>query len=318
MLFLFFALLIALGLIQYWGSAGPVHADGWFAALRRRLEAAKLPAALRGPLAVLGPPLLLVIALGIIGDAFLSLPALAAHVLALLYSFGRGDYHGLVARYREYCRAGNFDGARLFARQELSGGAADACPADPESLHHWAKARIAYLGFERWFGPVFWFILIGTLASSALGAAAAVAYRLLRLYATDATAPPLTSQAPLLAPKAPEGMLQQALHYADWIPARLLVLTFALTGDWMGSREQVARALRDAKADNGALLSEAAHAALGLKAAAPAPDSPDGPNSGGSDAFAQISDWETSELQALLRRSMVAWVALLAAVVILG
>ena len=304
MTFLFLALVIALGLIQYWGSAGPVHSDGWFHRWCQRLGATKLAPSLRLGLAVLGPPLLLVGLLHFIDGWVLSLPSLAAQVLVLLYSFGRGDYHGLVARYRGHCRSGDFEGAYLFARQELAGGAAivegkgeaeteKEKSGGPEHLHHWVKERFAYLGFERWFGPVFWFIL--------LGAPGALAYRLLHLYGAAA------------ADAGERLRAAKILHIADWVPARLLVLSFALTGDWMGSREQVARALRDWEADNAAQLNAAAHAALGLKAAVTPTDA-----AGGEEAFAQISDWETGELQGLLRRSMVAWVALLAAVVVLG
>ncbi len=34
----FLALLIALGLLQYWGSAGPVHRDDWFKDLVARFN----------------------------------------------------------------------------------------------------------------------------------------------------------------------------------------------------------------------------------------------------------------------------------------
>lgn len=287
----FLALVIALGLLQYWGSAGPVHRDDWFRELVHRFEGSGLGRALQVALAVLLPALLVFWLLDFVEGWWLGLVPLAISVLVLLYSFGRGDFEALVEQYREHCREGDFEGAFLFAQQQMSAGCGEECPSGAEKLHRWVKTRICYLGFERWFGVMFYFVL--------LGAAGALAYRLLLLYRSD------TEQ------EETQRMLDTVQYWVDWLPSRLLVFTFALTGDWVGSREQLAASLVDTESATGTLLVDAAHASLGLKTTVFSGDG------GDTQALAEVSDWEVGQLQGLLSRSAVAWVVVLALLVLL-
>lgn len=287
----FLALVIALGLLQYWGSAGPVHRDDWFRDLVQKIAGSGLMAELQLAFSVLVPALLVFWLLGFFEGWLLGLVPLAISVVVLLYSFGRGDFEALVEQYREHCRAGDFEGALLFAQQNMMVGFAKDCPADPEHLHRWVKERICYLGFERWFGVMFYFVLFG--------AAGALAYRLLLLYRQEMDDPER------------QRMLDTVQYWVDWLPARLLVFAFALTGDWVGSREQLSASLADTTSETGDVLADAAHASLGLKATVFSEDSRD------VDAFAEVSDWEVGQLQSLLSRSAVAWVVVLALLVLL-
>jgi membrane protein required for beta-lactamase induction len=99
-------------------------------------------------------------------------------------------------------------------------------------------------------------------------------------------------------------------HFVDWVPARLLVFAFALTGDWVGSREQVMTSLQDTTTANSEVIADAAHAALGLKATVFSDSNRD------TDAFAEVGEWEITQLQSLLRRSAVAWVVVLSLLVL--
>lgn len=287
----FLALVIALGLLQYWGSAGPVHRDDWFRDLVQRFEGSGLATGLQVALAVLLPALLVFWLLDFVEGWALGLVPLALSVLVLLYSFGRGDFEALVEQYREHCRQGDFEGAFLFAQQQMSAGCSEDCPGGAEKLHRWAKKRICYLGFERWFGVMFYFVL--------LGAGGALAYRLLLLYRSD------TEQ------EDTQRLLDKVQYWVDWLPSRLLVFTFALTGDWVGSREQLAASLADTESPTGTLLVDAAHASLGLKTTVFSGEG------GDAQALAEVSDWEVGQVQGLLSRSAVAWVVVLALLVLL-
>ena len=287
----FIALIIALALLQYWGSASPVHHDDWFAETVKTVAGWGMMPELQLAVAVLGPALLLYWVESWLAGWFFGLPMIALMALVLLYSFGRGDFEALVNRYREYSRQADFQGAYLFAQEELERpGEAEGCPSSPEHLHRWMKQRIIYAGFERWFGVIFYFAL--------LGAPAALAYRLLQLYC-EYTEDPVQ-----------KSMVHRIDYWVDWLPSRLLILAFAVTGDWVGSREQVMTSIQDLETPTGEVLSDAAHAALGLKATVYAPDS------GDNTAFAEISDWEVGELQSLLSRSAVAWVVVLSVLVL--
>jgi AmpE protein len=287
----FLALIIALGLLQYWGSAGPVHRDEWYRDLVAKFSGSGLVRELQVALAVLVPAVLLFWLLDFVEGWALGLVPLAISVVVLLYSFGRGNFEALVEQYREHCREGDFEGAFLFAQQQMGAGCSKQCPSGAEQLHRWAKERICYLGFERWFGVMFYFLLFG--------AAGALAYRLLMLYRQD------TEDAETLQ------ILDRVQYWVDWIPSRLLVFAFALTGDWMGSREQLSASLGDTTSATSDVLADAAHASLGLKTTVFSGDS------GDNQAFAEVSDWEVAQIQSLLSRSAVAWVLVLALLVLL-
>jgi len=86
----------------------------------------------------------------------------------------------------------------------------------------------------------------------------------------------------------------RALHYADWAPARLLALTFAITGDFVAATRAFARA--DEAAPE--VLGETARRALGTAAAAPGA------------AAMQLAP-ELAALEQLVARSVGAWLVVL-------
>lgn len=285
----FLALIISLALLQHWGSAGPLHQDDWFAELRRILAGSGLGADLQLLSAVVLPALLLFWLQSLIQGWLFGLVGLAMLVVVLLYSFGRKEFEGLVNRYRESIAQGDFEAAYLFAREELLASPDEECPSSPEQLHRWVKQRICYLGYERWFAVIFYFAV--------LGAPLALAYRLLHLYSEHCE-------------EEQRQKVQKVLYFVDWVPARFLVFAFALTGDWVGSREQVMASVQDTETEAGGVIADAAHAALGLKATVFSSDN------GDTTAFAEISAWEIGELQSLLSRSAVAWVVTLSLLVL--
>ena len=97
----------------------------------------------------------------------------------------------------------------------------------------------------------------------------------------------------------------------NWSPVAATLATFALTGDWVGSREQLAASLSDTESPTGAVLVDAAHASLGLKTTVFSAEG------GDAQALAEVSDWEVGQVQGLLSRSAVAWVVVLALLVLL-
>jgi AmpE protein len=286
----FLALIIALTLLQYWGSASPVHTDDWFYKLLGTLAGWGLSATLQFAVAVLLPALLVLWVQSLVAGMLFGAISLALMVFVLLYGFGRGDFEALVGQYREYCQRGDFEAAYLFAREEIPGEIEEKCSGSPEQLHRWMKEQICYMGFERWFGVIFYFAI--------LGPAGALAYRLLHLYSELDDSP------------VPAEMVARVRYFVDWIPARLLVFAFALTGDWVGSREQVMTSLQDTTTANSAVIADAAHAALGLKATVFSD------SNGDTEAFAEVGEWEINQLQSLLRRSAVAWVVVLSLLVL--
>jgi AmpE protein len=282
----FIALILALIFIQYWGSAQLLHRDEWFQSLRARLAGSGVSSSIELAIAVLVPALLLFWLLDQTGSWLFGLPGLAISVLVLLYSFGRGDYEEAMSGYRRHCQEGDFEGAFLMTRQLFPCQHCDVEAEDAEHLHRWMKRRLLYMGFERWFAVIFYFALFG--------AAGALLYRLAQL-----------------AGEADENdsLQGQLLHVLDWLPTRLLVFSYTLTGDYMGSREQMMSSLRDIETSSDEVIADSAHAALGLKSTVFT-------DNGDVEAFAQVSDWEMGQLHSLMSRSAVAWVVVISLIVV--
>lgn len=277
----FLAFIIAFAVRQLWGSQEWLHRDSWWLDWQRRAAGLGLGPWLQLLLTAGLPALLAVLVLDLLQPLLFGLLWIAAAVLLLLYAFGRGDFHALVARYRDYCERGNGEGAWLFAREEL--GVEVAKDNDPQrplfDLHQQVQVSLLYDGFQRWFAVVFFFFL--------LGPAAALAYRLLQLYRET----------------NPVGPVLRVLFVLDWLPARVLAATFVLAGDFVRSRDTLVAMLGDTQADTGQLLQ-----AVGIAAAAP----------GERDAPLSQAAENAEVLSGLLRRSGIAWVLALAVVAILG
>ncbi|MHA7816684.1 MAG: regulatory signaling modulator protein AmpE [Pseudohaliea sp.] len=263
----FLALIIALALQQFAGPHAPWHRDGWFAGWWQWLEARGASPVLTATAAVLVPALAALWLLAVIEGWLFGLAGLAAAVLLLLYALGRGDFNGLVADLRAHCAAGDGEAAWLTAvaalpRLEAEGDGGGRSP-DEELL-----AALLYEACQRWYAPVFFFVLAGP--------AAALAYRLLQ-FAASRSAP-----------------ARRVLFFADWAPARLLALTFAVTGDFVA----VSRAPGGAEEPAGSVLAATARRALGAAAASPGA------------AAARLAA-ELGALERLLARSAGAWLIVL-------
>ena len=83
---------------------------------------------------------------------------------------------------------------------------------------------------------------------------------------------------------------------ADWLPARLLALTFALAGDFVGSRKVLAEMFPGSGFTAGDILSDVSRSAVGVV-----------PNAAYGGDFALAAAAESRELGALLVRSGACW-----------
>ena len=197
--------IIAVGLFALLGGGGPLHDDRRFYALSRRVDAVELD--LWPSLALrVGAPLLAGAVVLWVLEAFLGGFAEALVGTALLYfSLGRGDYPTELQRFLARARVGDEEGAAML----LSEPPADR---DPEEARGQRALRdFAHRGFARWFPPVLYFWLLGPLG--------AAAYRLVELANADS-----------------DGRFDAAQRLLDWLPSRVLLLTYCVLGDFERSR----------------------------------------------------------------------------------
>jgi len=279
----FLAAVIALGLMQLWGSGGPVQRDAWFRRWCAQVAATGMGSGAALLASVAAPVVLAALVLDGLSSVLFGLPWIAAAAVLLLYAFGRRDLDELMARYRNYCRGGDFQAAWLAIGSELERGPPGEPPAGVHEAHARMQRAFLYEACQRWFAVLLYFLL--------LGPAGALAYRLLHL----------------AAPGAGESA-GRALYYADWLPGRLLAATFTLTGDFVRSREAFAGTLRQASMDTSTALGTVAAAALDTA-----------PDAGlGGEALAAAAERDNAALADLLRRSAVCWVAALCVLVLVG
>lgn len=280
------AVLIALGLLHFIPELARWRRYGWFRSWVARLG--ELSGASRILLTLLLPVLACLLVAGLLhslplGDLWWLLFALAV----LLYSLGPRE---LETDLRAVAAAD--DAARRHAAAQALGESGQSLPWDGPALVQAA----AYAALRRRFGVLLWFFI--------LGPAGALLYRLAQQLGRDERLP--------LDPGSRAGARYVA-NALDWVPAHLLVFTLALVGHWdavIGAWRQWNRQAGRAGwygAEPGFL---GAAAAADLQAEVV-----------GGDGYAQDSHEPQVELQRIghtLLRALVAWLAVIALIVLTG
>ncbi|MDQ2078298.1 regulatory signaling modulator protein AmpE [Marinimicrobium sp. ABcell2] len=209
----FLSLIVALALVQWWGSGAPLQRDGWFFAWMDRLQGVealnKVPGAY-SLTAILVPCLTLwLLTWGLV--AWLSpIWVFFIAVPVLLYSFGRGDFSAAVKAYLVACKREDSVAASQLL-EELRGGVTHGTDADAEdwqTLNQQALAVISYRGFERMFAVLFWFVILGPMG--------ALLYRLSLLYRE----------------RSPDRFVERWVWLLEWPVVRLMGLTWAMAGNF--------------------------------------------------------------------------------------
>ncbi|MEH6636405.1 MAG: regulatory signaling modulator protein AmpE [Halioglobus sp.] len=279
----FLAIIVALVLVQIWGSGSRVQHDKWFRGWQQRVGSWGVGPPVKLALVILLPAVLVQIILNIVQPALFGLLWIAMAAALLLYSFGRRDFHNLLEHYRQQCRSGDFEGAYLGTLSELGWITVRDDPVSPQEVHAMVQRGFLYEGYQRWFAVLFYFLL--------LGPAGALAYRLLQMCQHDFETE----------------FAKRCIFVIDWVPARLVAAAFALTGNFVGSRDELLGGLLDTSVDASELLYTVGTAALGSVSE----DSLD------ELAFGRAAAEENQEIGSLLSRSAVAWVGVIAIAVVL-
>ena len=286
----FLTVLIVLGFLQVWGSGGPLQRDDWFyqfnTNIPQRLDLAELRL-----LAAIGIPALGVFLIqDLVESALFGLLSLILYVTVLLFSLGRGDFNQNLQHYLNAWNLGDFDQAYKKATA-IGDFEQSETMVDHVALHEHVRRAYLHEGFERWFAVVFWFLLLGPVG--------AIIYRLCYLAGRNDTFKPDDK---LLALKW--------VHYFDWIPARLLALSFSLTGNFVNSFSRYGSSLLDNQPTS-ELLDHCAVAAIsGLNTSQVYPTD--------KDHFIEYGREELLTLQSLLSRSVIFWVIIIAVITLVS
>jgi len=120
--------------------------------------------------------------------------------------------------------------------------------AEKDELIRNATRKILTESQKRYFGVIAWFIVLGPLG--------ALFYRLSYLYHAHCKTAEFDEHLPLM---------DQIIHWIEWVPARITSMLFLLTGDFVNGFYRIQDYLTDADADNNQLISETGIASLGLE-----------------------------------------------------
>ncbi|HEY8569821.1 regulatory signaling modulator protein AmpE [Microbulbifer sp.] len=299
--------LLALGLVQIWGSGGPIQRDGWFANWQQFIYRRTLVRDRQGVgfgLLVLVPALLVALLLALAESALGGLGVLLVSVPALLYSFGRGNFNEAMSGYLRGWYQGDMVAARAAAKPLLKPeDAMEASLADPQALHLLVFRAAAYRAFERIFAVLFWFLL--------LGIPGAVLYRLSQL-AADALAHSEDEGQSTPAILADRDLAARWLWLIEWLPVRVVGFTLAIVGNFAGCyrvwREHLT--CRESRTED--IMERYLEGALG------------GIDSSECSAGAMVSEGERlcgAELEAMqgvLSRALLMWLTIMALYVLFG
>lgn len=208
----YLAFILATGLYLVLGPGGPLHNDAWYDKLKGYVGESEGTSFYAAFVLVLGPVLAFVLIYAILGGIFGSLNTLIVGAAALFFAFGREDYPTLSQRFLSRVAAGDNQGGAMILEEQ----GAKLNVEDVDEFADQASEFFLSMVMRRWFGPALYFVL--------LGPAGAVAYRLAMM--ADATNSPLPTI---------------AIRLIDWLPSRLLAVSFAIIGD----AEQTAEVIKD-------------------------------------------------------------------------
>lgn len=316
----FLVILLALIINHYWTRDRDILNDKWFVKFQTWLaqRISGLPEHLAQsrwlyPLLVLAlPTLTLGFVLLLIDGVALGLMTLLVHVAVLLALFDHVNVNGLAARYLESWRRGDYESAFLLLQQRWHQVALDNCD-DRRRLHEEFCRFLLSSFFERLFAVLFWYLVLGPVG--------ALFYHLGFLYRSRVSPHSVAAASELVL---------RLVYLLEWVPARLLGLTFSLAGDFVAAFARLRAVLFDLDRSAVSVVYACALAALGStprtllvrEEAGAAGEATtvliDAESTLDEAALGPYASQQIEALLALLNRSQVIWVSALALLALYG
>ncbi|MDY7219826.1 regulatory signaling modulator protein AmpE [Denitrificimonas sp. JX-1] len=133
---------------------------------------------------------------------------LPVHLIVLMYSLSRGDVRVALGPFTDAWRRQDTQAASLAAQRDLL-----IQSEEPAGLLQAVQGHLLWQGFQGFFAVIFYYIIAGPIA--------ALFYRLLVLTSEQSNWPQAAGKA------------TRILHALNWIPVRILSLSFALLGNFI-------------------------------------------------------------------------------------
>lgn len=303
----FLVILVCLTINYLWLKDFDRFDDGWFFRFRCEIESAlsaKPEQAKRSwilsALVIYGvPTVILVAALMLASGTGFGVPTMVLHILVLLIAFDRTQPGKLASEFLSFWRDSDYENAKQYLREELKAPELGEIKLASELLDYFCK-KLIYRCFEKMFVMFFWYMLAGPMGVLICY----ISYQLRDSHRDNQD------------PAFVEGVATIAWTL-EWIPMRLLAITFSLAGNFVQCFDTVRKTFWSFSkdSDNAALLYSYSGCALS--------------------GFSEVSDearesmaeneletvqgaGRVAALQALLERSQAIWLAVLALITVFG
>jgi len=222
-------IVLALFIERVWTTVTELRSFTWFERLVDRVAAkgsGRGWAGTVGVIAVMILPLLGVVLVHALLAHILGILGFVFALMVMLFSLGPRDLDADVHRFLNAWEQGDADKAQGYAQQVCQ---ATAEPVDPQSLGRFVVEGIVVAGHERWFGVIFWYVILGPLG--------ALWYRLACVLRDKCI---LRGEGDAFKDAA-----LMMHHILAWLPVRLTLISYGLAGSFAESLA----ALRDEALD---------------------------------------------------------------------
>lgn len=250
----FLVILISLAVNYLWLRDHDRFDDGWFFRFRHRMEqtsselSAKLPVSWPiNLLLIYGIPLttLILLLLFIAGKAY-GIPTMLVHILVLLVAFDRTQPGQLARQFLTRWRQNDVEGCEELVRLEFA-VPVDTAFESPAQLGSYFSKQLTYRWFERLFVMFFWYMVGGPVATLICY----ITYQLRDSHGQDQAVKEVA-------------IIDWAIALLEWLPLRLLALTFSLAGNFVTCFERMKQSFWSFSKDFAAADMLAAYAGCAL------------------------------------------------------
>ena len=205
-------IVLALFVERVWTTLGELRSFTWFDRLVDRMSG-RGPSGAFAVLGVMALPLAGVVIVQALLANILAILGFAFALMVVLFSLGPRDLDADVHRFLNAWEQGDEDKAQNYAQQLCR---ATAEPIDKQSMGRFVVEGIVVAAHERWFGMIFWFVILGPLGALWYRLACELRDKCIRRGEEDAF-------------KDTALMMH---HILAWIPVRLTLLSYALAGSF--------------------------------------------------------------------------------------
>jgi len=309
----FLVILICLIINYLWLKDFDRFDDSWF--FRFRCQMANLSTKIsRHPstrwvlgtsLAYLIPLFALGVILYLVAGQLYGLPTMLVHILVLLVAFDRIQPGKLAREFLEKWKAEDIQACMLYLKQELAMPEALKID-DEEALSEYFSKQLVYRSFEKMFVMFFWYLVGGPIGIIFCY----VSYQLRDLQIESVARKKADERE--CEQEAEITLITNLIWLLEWMPMRLLAITFSLIGNFVRCFENLKKSFWSAGVETSSvdLLYGYASCALSGMVGPDMPEADAGGNSKTRERLQKVA--RIQALLALLERSQAVWLILLA------